>query len=70
VTHGEPSPAETWDAFFSEFYLRAFREDERSAAAEAQALAAARLSGCPENGDLLDVPCGFGRHALPLAAAG
>jgi ubiquinone/menaquinone biosynthesis C-methylase UbiE len=70
VSHGEPSPAETWDAFFSEFYLRAFREDERSAEAEAQALAAARLAGCPEGGDLLDCPCGFGRHALPLAAAG
>jgi SAM-dependent methyltransferase len=70
VSHGEPSPAETWDAFFSEFYLRAFREDERSAEAEAQALAAARLAGCPEGGDLLDVPCGFGRHSVPLARAG
>ena len=37
---------------------------------EAQALAAARLAGCPEGGDLLDVPCGFGRHAVPLARAG
>jgi ubiquinone/menaquinone biosynthesis C-methylase UbiE len=37
---------------------------------EAQALAAARLSGCPDGGDLLDVPCGFGRHSLPLARAG
>jgi len=70
VAQAEPSPTETWDAFFSEFYLRAFREDERSAAAEAQALAAAALSGCPPDGDLLDVPCGFGRHTLPLAAAG
>jgi SAM-dependent methyltransferase len=70
VAQREPSPPETWDAFFSEFYLRAFREDERSAAAEAQALAAARLSACPDGGDLLDVPCGFGRHALPLARAG
>jgi SAM-dependent methyltransferase len=70
VTHGEPSPPETWDAFFTEFYLRAFREDERSAAAEAQALAAAQLAACPPGGDLLDVPCGFGRHSLPLARAG
>jgi SAM-dependent methyltransferase len=70
VAQAEPSPTETWDAFFSEFYLRAFREDERSAAAEAQALAAAELSGCPSDGDLLDVPCGFGRHTLPLAEAG
>src|SRR3954470_11374904 len=65
-----PSTTETWDAFFSDFYLRAFAADERQSEAEAQALAAARLSGCPEGGDLLDVPCGFGRHAVPLAQAG
>jgi ubiquinone/menaquinone biosynthesis C-methylase UbiE len=65
-----PSSAETWDAFFSDFYLRAYANDERDEAAEAQALAAARLAACPEGGELLDVPCGFGRHAVPLARAG
>jgi SAM-dependent methyltransferase len=65
-----PSTTETWDAFFSDFYLRAFAADERQGEAEAQALAAARLSGCPDGGDLLDVPCGFGRHVIPLARAG
>jgi SAM-dependent methyltransferase len=65
-----PSTTETWDAFFSDFYLRAFAADERQGEAEAQALAAARLSGCPDGGDLLDVPCGFGRHVVPLARAG
>jgi len=65
-----PSTTETWDAFFSDFYLRAFAAEERQGEAEAQALAAARLSGCPEGGDLLDVPCGFGRHVIPLARAG
>ena len=66
-----PSPLETWDTFFSDFYLRAYAEigHELEAAAD-QALAAARLSGCPAGGDLLDVPCGFGRHSLPLAHAG
>ena len=64
------SPASTWDAFFSDFYLRAYADDERSEDAEAQALAAARLAGCPEGGELLDVPCGFGRHSMPLARAG
>jgi len=59
-----------WDEFFSEFYLRAFAADERDAEAGAQALAAARLTGTPEGGDLLDVPCGFGRHSVPLAEAG
>jgi len=64
------STTDVWDAFFSDFYLRAYASEERDAEAETQALAAARLSGCPEGGELLDVPCGFGRHALPLAAAG
>ena len=64
------SSADVWDAFFSDFYLRAYAGDERDAEAEEQALAAARLSGCPEGGELLDVPCGFGRHSLPLARAG
>jgi ubiquinone/menaquinone biosynthesis C-methylase UbiE len=65
-----PSPAQTWDEFFSDFYLRAYAEDERQGDAEVQALAAARLAGCPEGGQLLDVPCGFGRHGVPLARAG
>jgi ubiquinone/menaquinone biosynthesis C-methylase UbiE len=62
------SPA-TWDAFFSGFYLRAYAGDEREDAA-AQAAAAARLAGCEAGADLLDVPCGFGRHSVPLARAG
>ncbi len=65
-----PSTTETWDAFFSDFYLRAYADDERQSEAEAQALAAVALAGCPEGGDVLDVPCGFGRHAAPLARAG
>jgi ubiquinone/menaquinone biosynthesis C-methylase UbiE len=65
-----PSSAETWDAFFSDFYLRAYADDERRDEAHAQALAAARLAGVDEGGELLDVPCGFGRHSVPLARAG
>ena len=64
------STTESWDAFFSDFYLRAYADEERQSEAEGQALAATRLGGCPEGGDLLDVPCGFGRHAVPLAQAG
>jgi ubiquinone/menaquinone biosynthesis C-methylase UbiE len=66
-----PSPPETWDAFFNDFYLRVAAGDARQEdVAETQALGAARLTGCPEGGDLLDVPCGFGRHAVALARAG
>jgi ubiquinone/menaquinone biosynthesis C-methylase UbiE len=64
------SPTETWDAFFDDFYLRAYADEERDAEAERVALAAARLAGCPVGGELLDVPCGFGRHSIPLARAG
>jgi ubiquinone/menaquinone biosynthesis C-methylase UbiE len=70
VERGGTSSAETWDSLFSEFYLRAYASDERNADAGEQALAAARLAGCPDGGDLLDVPCGFGRHSIPLARAG
>ena len=70
MTDAGTSTAEAWDSVFNEFYLRAYATEERDAEAEAQALGAARLSGCPEGGDLLDVPCGFGRHALALARAG
>ena len=64
------SPPETWDAFFDDFYLRAYADEERDAEAGAVALAAARLTGCPAGGEVLDVPCGCGRHAIPLARAG
>jgi SAM-dependent methyltransferase len=70
LTRGAPSTTETWDAFFSDFYLRAYAGAEQDSSAEEQALAAARLADCPEGGDLLDVPCGYGRHSIPLAAAG
>jgi SAM-dependent methyltransferase len=65
-----PSTSATWDAFFSDFYLRAYADDERREEAETQALAAVRLTGVDQSADLLDVPCGFGRHCVPLARAG
>ena len=45
VEAGGAEPPETWDAFFSDFYLRAYADDERQGEAEAQALAAAQLAG-------------------------
>jgi ubiquinone/menaquinone biosynthesis C-methylase UbiE len=65
-----PSSQETWDAFFSDFYLRVHAGVEPRDEARVQALAAAGLARCPSGGALLDVACGFGRHAVPLAAAG
>ena len=65
-----PSTTETWDAFFSDFYLRAYADDTRDEQAESDALAAARLAGVEAGADVVDVPCGFGRHTLALARAG
>ena len=65
-----PSPQETWDALFSEFYLRAYADEEADADAGAQAPAGGAAGGLPAGGDLLDVPCGYGRHSIPLARAG
>jgi ubiquinone/menaquinone biosynthesis C-methylase UbiE len=65
-----PSSAETWDAFFSDFYLRAYAAEEESEKAEAQALGAVKLAGVEVGAELLDVPCGYGRHSVPLGRAG
>jgi SAM-dependent methyltransferase len=65
-----PSPPETWDALFSDFYLRAYLDDEADADAAVHAQSAARLAACPAGGDVLDVPCGYARHAIPLSRAG
>jgi SAM-dependent methyltransferase len=65
-----PSPSEAWDEFFSDFYLRAYASAGDEEQEREQALAAAALAECPAGGELLDVPCGFGRHAIPLAGGG
>jgi ubiquinone/menaquinone biosynthesis C-methylase UbiE len=65
-----PSTTETWDSFFSDFYLRAYAGDERDVQAEADALAAVRLAGVEPGAAVVDVPCGYGRHTLALARAG
>jgi ubiquinone/menaquinone biosynthesis C-methylase UbiE len=65
-----PSTTETWDSFFSDFYLRAYADDARDEQAEIDALAAAKLAGVEPGADLVDVPCGFGRHTIALTRAG
>ncbi len=59
-----------WDELFDESYflLYAHASDEQRAGAEAEA--AVRLAGVPAGAEMLDCPCGFGRHALVLAEAG
>jgi ubiquinone/menaquinone biosynthesis C-methylase UbiE len=64
------SEARGLDALFSDFYLRAYAADQASDEARDQALGALTLAGAAPGATVLDVPCGFGRHAIPLAEAG
>jgi ubiquinone/menaquinone biosynthesis C-methylase UbiE len=65
-----PSSTADWDDFFGEFYLRAYVQDEADAQAGEDALAAARLAGVAAGADVVDVPCGYGRHTIALARSG
>jgi SAM-dependent methyltransferase len=60
---------DTWDELFDELYLRTYADHEPGDPAE-DALAAARLAGVDPPADLLDAPCGYGRHSIVLAEAG
>jgi ubiquinone/menaquinone biosynthesis C-methylase UbiE len=59
-----------WDRFFDEQYLRTYLPRLEQLDSTREAMAAVELAGCPDGGDVLDCPCGFGRHAIPLIDAG
>jgi ubiquinone/menaquinone biosynthesis C-methylase UbiE len=59
-----------WDPFFDDLYLKTYAALERGGDPEGQALAAMQLVGCEPGADVLDAPCGYGRHSIPLARAG
>jgi SAM-dependent methyltransferase len=59
-----------WDELFDEMYLLTYAALDRGGDQKEEALAAAQLAGCEPAGDVLDAPCGYGRHSIPLAAAG
>ena len=59
-----------WDAVFDETYLRTyvpFVDEERT---RGEALGAAALAGVEAGAEVLDCPCGFGRHAVVLTNEG
>jgi SAM-dependent methyltransferase len=51
-------------------YLRTVLAEKPPAQSAAEAVAAARLAGCPPGARILDAGCGNGRHAVELARAG
>jgi ubiquinone/menaquinone biosynthesis C-methylase UbiE len=59
-----------WDRLFDELYLRTYAQLERGDDPEAEARGFARLAGLEPGADVLDCPCGYGRHSIPLAQAG
>jgi ubiquinone/menaquinone biosynthesis C-methylase UbiE len=61
---------EQFDTLFDEAYLELYGPREDPAQTEEEALGAASLAGVEAPAEVLDCPCGFGRHAAVLAAAG
>ena len=59
-----------WDTLFDDLYLRTYAKVQESADSESQALAAVALAGAEPGADILDAPCGYGRHSIPLSRAG
>jgi ubiquinone/menaquinone biosynthesis C-methylase UbiE len=61
---------DSWDAVFDDTYLRTYGPMENAERDREEALAAVSLAEVEPGEEILDCPCGFGRHALPLAEAG
>jgi ubiquinone/menaquinone biosynthesis C-methylase UbiE len=64
----EQDPA--WDPDIVARYIRKYERRHTAELSEAEAVAATRLARCPPGGHVLDCPCGYGRHALPLGRRG
>jgi ubiquinone/menaquinone biosynthesis C-methylase UbiE len=59
-----------WDELFDEVYLQTYAPLESGEEAEAQAHSAVGMAGVAPGAEILDAPCGYGRHSIPLATAG
>ena len=59
-----------WDTLFDELYLRTYARLDRDVDDEEEALGAVALAGVEPGADVLDAPCGYGRHSIMLARAG
>lgn len=59
-----------WDDLFDGLYLRTYARLQEVVDSAGQALAAVALAGVEPGAEILDAPCGYGRHSIPLARAG
>lgn len=59
-----------WDKIFDELYLRTYANMIDNDLAPAQAGSLVRLVGLEAGTDLLDCPCGYGRHSIAFAGLG
>ena len=59
-----------WDSVFDHTYLQAYVHLVTDEQSREQALAVAGLAEVAEGDEILDCPCGYGRHAFPLGEAG
>jgi ubiquinone/menaquinone biosynthesis C-methylase UbiE len=59
-----------WDKIFDELYLRTYANMIDNDLAPAQAESLVRLVGLEAEADLLDCPCGYGRHSIEFARLG
>lgn len=59
-----------WDPVFDETYLQTYLHLASDELSREQALSAVELAEIQPGAEVLDCPCGFGRHAIPLAEAG
>ena len=64
-------PKPEWPiAFFDDDYLRIYRPQFNPERTAAEIRFIAELLALPEKGEVLDLACGFGRHAIGMAALG
>jgi len=61
---------DAWDSVFDDTYLQTYLHQSDPDQSRQEALAAVALAAVEPGAEVLDCPCGFGRHALPLAEAG
>jgi len=59
-----------FDLLFDEAYLEMYAPRTDEGQTEHEALGAASIAGVAPGADILDCPCGFGRHSIVLAQAG